>query len=182
MPKNVIDNFTASDADSKIPLLISSTLPVNKAYMNDTIIKIGQIIFNIKSPFNLIPFLYDLFLIKKYSIFFKFSLALNGKICYHIYRLFVGFCNFLGGIIMKSTGIVRKMDELGRVVIPIEMRNQFKIAEKDPVEIYVEGSNIIIRKFQPSCIFCGNTKNVTEYKDKLVCNKCVKKLNEIVKD
>ena len=78
---------------------------------------------------------------------------------------------------MKSTGILRKVDELGRVVIPIELRNKLDIHEKDPLEIYVEGNDIILRKFQPNCIFCGSTENLVEYKDKLVCDKCSKQLN-----
>ena len=73
---------------------------------------------------------------------------------------------------MKSTGIVRKMDELGRVVIPIEIRNQFNIAEKDPVEIYVDGSSIVIKKYEPNCIFCGNTESLINYNDKLICEEC----------
>lgn len=77
---------------------------------------------------------------------------------------------------MKSTGIVRRMDELGRVVIPIEIRNKFDIKVKDPVEIFVDGSNIVLRKYEPNCVFCGSTKNLVEYNDKLVCNKCAKKL------
>ncbi len=77
---------------------------------------------------------------------------------------------------MKSTGIVRKVDELGRVVIPIEIRNKFDIAEKDPIEIYVDGSSIILKKYEPNCIFCGNAKNLISYKDKLVCSKCAQKL------
>ena len=77
---------------------------------------------------------------------------------------------------MKSTGIVRRMDELGRVVIPIEIRNKFDIKVKDPVEIFVDGSNIVLRNYEPNCVFCGSTKNLVEYNDKLVCNKCAKKL------
>lgn len=80
---------------------------------------------------------------------------------------------------MKSTGIVRRVDELGRVVIPIELRNKFEIAEKDPIEIYVDGSNIILKKFEPNCIFCGNSKKLSEYKEKLICDKCLSKLAEI---
>lgn len=80
---------------------------------------------------------------------------------------------------MKSTGIVRKVDELGRVVIPIELRNKFDIKEKDPIEIYVEGSSIILKKFEPNCIFCGSSKNLVEYKEKLICNKCSKKIAEL---
>ena len=80
---------------------------------------------------------------------------------------------------MKSTGIIRRVDELGRVVIPIELRNKFGIAEKDPIEIYVHGSSIILRKFEPNCIFCGNSKKLSEYKGKLVCNKCLAKLSDM---
>jgi len=77
---------------------------------------------------------------------------------------------------MKSTGIVRKVDELGRVVIPIEIRNQFNIMEKDPIEIYVDGSSIVLKKFEPNCIFCDGTKDLLEYKDKLICANCSKKI------
>ena len=80
---------------------------------------------------------------------------------------------------MKSTGIVRRVDELGRVVIPIEIRNKFDIKEKDPIEIYVDGSTIILKKFEPNCVFCGNTKNLIEYNGKLVCSKCAKKLADL---
>ena len=80
---------------------------------------------------------------------------------------------------MKSTGIIRRMDELGRVVIPIEIRNQFNIAEKDPIEIYVDGSSIVLKKFEPNCVFCGNTKNLLTYKDKLICDKCSKKIGDL---
>lgn len=80
---------------------------------------------------------------------------------------------------MKSTGIIRRMDELGRVVIPIEIRNQFNIAEKDPIEIYVDGSSIVLKKFEPNCVFCGNTKNLLTYKEKLICDKCSKKIGDL---
>lgn len=80
---------------------------------------------------------------------------------------------------MKSTGIIRRVDELGRVVIPIEIRNQFNIAEKDPIEIYVDGSSIILKKFEPNCIFCGNTKNLLNYHDKLICKNCSKKIGQL---
>ena len=78
---------------------------------------------------------------------------------------------------MKATGIIRRVDELGRVVIPIEIRNKFNIVEKDPIEIYVNDSSIILKKYEPNCIFCGSTENLVEYKDKLVCDKCSKQLN-----
>ncbi len=80
---------------------------------------------------------------------------------------------------MKSTGIVRRVDELGRVVIPIEIRNQFNIVEKDPIEIYVEGSSIILKKFEPNCIFCGSTENLYNFNDKLICENCSKKIGKL---
>lgn len=75
---------------------------------------------------------------------------------------------------MKSTGIVRRVDELGRIVIPIELRTKLKIAEKDPIEIYVDGSSIVLKKYEETCVFCGSTKDVIEYKGKLICSKCSK--------
>ena len=80
---------------------------------------------------------------------------------------------------MKSTGIIRRVDELGRVVIPIELRNKFNISVKDPMEIYVDGSSIILKKFEPNCIFCGHSKHLVNYKGKLVCNKCLKNLSDL---
>ena len=80
---------------------------------------------------------------------------------------------------MKATGIVRRVDELGRVVIPIEMRNKFGIAEKDPIEIYVDGSSIILKKYEPNCLFCGNSKKLVEYKGKLICSKCLKQISDL---
>lgn len=65
---------------------------------------------------------------------------------------------------MKSTGIIRRVDELGRIVIPIELRNKLKIAEKDPIEIYVDGSSIVLKKLEETCVFCGSTKNVKNTK------------------
>lgn len=78
---------------------------------------------------------------------------------------------------MKATGIIRRVDELGRVVIPIEIRNQFNIVEKDPIEIYVNDSSIVLKKYEPNCIFCGSTDDLIEYSGKLVCKKCTEKLN-----
>ena len=73
---------------------------------------------------------------------------------------------------MKSTGIVRKVDELGRIVLPIEMRRTLDIAEKDSLEIYVEGTSVILKKYKPSCIFCDSNKDVGEFKGKNVCARC----------
>ncbi len=73
---------------------------------------------------------------------------------------------------MKSVGIVRKMDDLGRVVLPIELRRNFDINEKDGLEIFVDGSDIILRKHEPNCIFCDSGDGITQYKGKNVCGKC----------
>ena len=74
---------------------------------------------------------------------------------------------------MKSTGIVRKVDELGRIVLPIEMRRTLDIAERDSLEIYVEGDSIILKKYQPACIFCGSSKDLVSFKGKNVCPDCI---------
>ena len=73
---------------------------------------------------------------------------------------------------MKSTGIIRKVDHLGRVVIPIEVRSKFGIGNRDFIEIFVEGSSVILKKYEPNCIFCGSTKKLLTYNDKLICTKC----------
>jgi transcriptional pleiotropic regulator of transition state genes len=80
---------------------------------------------------------------------------------------------------MKSTGIVRRVDELGRVVIPIELRRAFDIGEKDGIEIYTEGDHIVLKKYTRGCIFCENTRDVTEYKGKDVCASCIEKIKEL---
>ncbi len=80
---------------------------------------------------------------------------------------------------MKSTGIVRKVDELGRIVLPIEMRRTLDIAEKDALEIYVEGSSVILKKYKPSCIFCDSNKDIIQFKGKNVCPKCLRELTDL---
>ncbi len=77
---------------------------------------------------------------------------------------------------MKSTGIVRKVDELGRIVLPIELRRTLDIAEKDALEIYVDDGTIILRKYEPSCIFCGASCDVITFKGKNICPKCLEEL------
>lgn len=79
---------------------------------------------------------------------------------------------------MKSTGIVRKVDELGRIVLPIELRRTLDIAEKDALEIYVDDDSIILKKYEPSCIFCGDSKDVFLFKGKNICPKCLEELNK----
>ena len=77
---------------------------------------------------------------------------------------------------MKSTGIVRRVDELGRVVLPIELRRTLDINEKDALEIYVDGATIILKKYEPACIFCDDAKDVIVYKGKNICKGCMNSL------
>lgn len=77
---------------------------------------------------------------------------------------------------MKSTGIVRKVDELGRIVLPVEMRRTLDIAEKDALEIYVDGDTIILRKYQAACVFCDSVRGVISFKGRNVCSDCIGKL------
>jgi len=79
---------------------------------------------------------------------------------------------------VKSIGIVRKVDELGRIVLPIELRRTLDIAEKDALEIYVEGSAIVLKKYRPSCIFCDSSKDIRVFKGKNICPKCLRELKE----
>ena len=80
---------------------------------------------------------------------------------------------------MKSTGIIRKIDELGRFVIPMEMRNKLSISNNDSLEIYVEGTSIILKKYQPDCVFFCISKNVVEYKGKNICEKCLNEMKSL---
>ena len=80
---------------------------------------------------------------------------------------------------MKSTGVIRRVDELGRVVIPIEIRTQFGISEKDPMEIFVDGSSIILKKYEPNCIFCGSSKKLLQFEGKSICKKCANNIYKI---
>lgn len=77
---------------------------------------------------------------------------------------------------LKSTGIVRQVDELGRITLPIELRRTLEINEKDSLEIFVEGNTIVLKKYEPSCMFCGNARNVISYKDRNICSDCLEEL------
>ncbi|GAA0771027.1 AbrB/MazE/SpoVT family DNA-binding domain-containing protein [Clostridium subterminale] len=77
---------------------------------------------------------------------------------------------------MKSTGVVRKVDELGRIVIPVELRRTLDIDVKDALEIYVDGDQVILKKYEPACIFCGDARDVVNYKSKNICQKCLNEL------
>lgn len=80
---------------------------------------------------------------------------------------------------MKSTGIVRELDGLGRVVLPMEMRKTMMIEKDTPLEIYVEGDNIILHKYEPSCLFCGSSEKLVTYQNRKVCKACLAELNRI---
>ena len=80
---------------------------------------------------------------------------------------------------VKSTGMSRRVDELGRIVIPVELRNKLGIGEKDPLEIFVDGSSIVLKKMNSSCTFCGSDKNLIPYADKLICPKCNEKISKL---
>ncbi|MCL6593101.1 MAG: AbrB/MazE/SpoVT family DNA-binding domain-containing protein [Alicyclobacillus sp.] len=73
---------------------------------------------------------------------------------------------------MKSTGVVRRIDELGRVVLPMELRRTMGIKQKDPLEIFTEGEHIVLRKYEPGCVFCGEVEDVREFRGKMVCSAC----------
>ncbi len=79
---------------------------------------------------------------------------------------------------MKSTGVVRQLDTLGRIVLPIELRRTMNIGIKDMVEIFVEDDRIVLKKFHPACIFCNDARDVVSYKGKLVCKACLAELAE----
>ena len=77
---------------------------------------------------------------------------------------------------MKATGIVRNIDELGRIVIPKSMRTRMDMKCGDPVEIYVDGSNIILTKFTAHCVFCGSSENIETFKSKKLCKSCISEI------
>lgn len=119
----------------------------------------------------------------KYKIFFKKYLtgcAVIGIMIKRISRSGLGLAmNFYSGrglAAMKSTGIIRKVDDLGRIVLPIELRRMLDIAERDELEIYVENDRIVLQKYEPACIFCGSSHNLITYERKNVCQACVRKM------
>ena len=79
---------------------------------------------------------------------------------------------------MKSTGVVRKLDNLGRIVIPIELRKTMGIAIKDTLEIFTEGDEIILKKYEPGCIFCNDARDVVVFKGKRICKKCLTEMTQ----
>ena len=77
---------------------------------------------------------------------------------------------------MKSTGMFRRVDELGRIVLPKELRTRLEIEEGDPLEIFLDGDHIVLQKYQPACVFCNNIDDIVYFNGKRVCSACVEKL------
>lgn len=82
------------------------------------------------------------------------------------------------GLRMKSTGIIRKVDELGRIVLPIEIRRTLDIAERDELEIFMDNDQIVLQKFEPSCIFCSSSHGLISYHGKNVCQECIRNMSK----
>ena len=80
---------------------------------------------------------------------------------------------------MKSTGIVRQLDSLGRIVLPVELRRTLNIGTKDQLEILIDGNSVVLRKYAPNCQFCGSRTGLSTFRDKLVCKRCVAELKEL---
>ena len=80
---------------------------------------------------------------------------------------------------MKTTGMIRQLDALGRVVLPIELRRTLDINTRDMLEILVEGDSIILRKYEPNCLFCGSSSGLTPYKDKQICKRCLSEIKSL---
>ncbi len=78
--------------------------------------------------------------------------------------------------IMKKIGVYRRVDELGRIVITKDIRKALEINIKDSIEIYTDGNSIILKKLEDNCIFCGKTKDITQFNDKMVCSKCIQSI------
>ncbi len=84
---------------------------------------------------------------------------------------------------MKATGIVRKFDENGRFVLPMEVRRMLDLdMPGDAVEVYLDGESVILKKYNPACVFCGEAADLVAYKDKRICRKCIQKLNVLAED
>ena len=79
---------------------------------------------------------------------------------------------------MKSTGMIRPVDQLGRIVLPIELRRMLDIQCKDAIEIYIENHAIVLKKYRPSCIFCNSMDGVVRFKGKPVCKACIEELQK----
>lgn len=80
---------------------------------------------------------------------------------------------------MKSTGIVRKIDELGRIVLPAELRRTLDIGERDTLEIFVDGASVVLKKYRPTCVFCDSTRDISIFRGKNICPRCLRELQSL---
>lgn len=78
---------------------------------------------------------------------------------------------------MKSIGMARKIDHLGRIVLPSELRRLFGIHEGDYLEISVDGDNIVLNKIEERCTFCSSASDLRPHRTKLVCASCVAEIS-----
>lgn len=83
---------------------------------------------------------------------------------------------------MKATGIVRSLDSMGRVVIPKEIRRVLHIENNDPLEVFTEGDAIVLKKYEPCCVFCSNADDVSEFRGRLVCRGCIAEMSKLTAD
>lgn len=80
---------------------------------------------------------------------------------------------------MKATGIVRKVDELGRIVLPVELRRTLDIDVRDPLEIHLDGDHIVLQKHERACVFCGAERGLSTYMGKNICRDCAAKITKL---
>lgn len=80
---------------------------------------------------------------------------------------------------MKPAGVVRKVDQLGRIVLPKSLRRRYQMNEGDPVEILVQGDHIILERYRPRCVFCGALEDVREFKERYLCGKCMAEMSHL---
>jgi transcriptional pleiotropic regulator of transition state genes len=78
--------------------------------------------------------------------------------------------------VMKPAGVVRKVDQLGRIVLPKSLRKRYLMNEGDPVEIFVQGDHIILERYRPKCVFCGSMNEVQEFKERSICSECMSEM------
>lgn len=106
--------------------------------------------------------------------FLKFLLTVR------IFHIIIITPKIYGGKNMKSTGMVRPVDELGRIVLPKEIRKNLNINPRDSVEIFTDEHRIVLQKYEPACIFCGNADNITVYEGKRICSDCINKIKSVL--
>ncbi|MDO8886311.1 AbrB/MazE/SpoVT family DNA-binding domain-containing protein [Candidatus Oleimmundimicrobium sp.] len=134
-----------------------------------------------KSPQRKICLIFDIFTSKhrNWALFDSDTLTPTSTLTnvLHNHIIEIVHCQEIKENELKDTGIVRNVDELGRIVIPMEIRRSFNIGIKDPLEIFVEGDKIILTKHKNLCAFCGCEDNIISFKGKFICNNCKKDIN-----